>query len=121
MKEKIALPIDKESVSAHFGHAEQFVLYDVEDNKIVNTKKETPPPHEPGSIPRWLHALGATTVITGGMGQKAISLFQESGIQVLSAPAGSAHAQVINDYLAGKLGTPAGGCKGHSHSHQGCH
>ncbi|MCK7542001.1 MAG: hypothetical protein MZV63_69485 [Marinilabiliales bacterium] len=34
-----------------------------------------PRPHEPGLLPGWLAEKGVTDVIAGGMGQRAIGLF----------------------------------------------
>ena len=36
-----------------------------------------PPEHRPGVYPRWVAALGVTDVIAGGIGQRAIDLFNE--------------------------------------------
>lgn len=34
-------------------------------------------PHEPGFLPVWLALQGVTHIIAGGMGQRAISLFNQ--------------------------------------------
>jgi len=38
----------------HFGHCEQFALIEVDEheNKVLSTEVLTPPPHEPGVLPR---------------------------------------------------------------------
>jgi hypothetical protein len=61
---------------------------EVEGNEI--TKKETlvPPAHEPGVLPAWLHDLGASVIIAGGMGGRAIDLFMQNSFNVIiGAPA----------------------------------
>jgi MinD superfamily P-loop ATPase len=81
----------------HFGHCEQFAFVEVAENDghAMQTTLVTPPPHEPGLLPRWLHEQGVTLVIAGGMGQRAQQLFVQSGIQVLvGAPAETPEALV---------------------------
>ena len=45
---KIAIPLTNGQLSAHFGHCGQFGIYEVDDGKIIASKLETPPAHEPG-------------------------------------------------------------------------
>ncbi|NLX99973.1 MAG: chromosome partitioning protein ParA, partial [Rhodopirellula sp.] len=51
---KIAIPLANGRLSMHFGHCEQFALVeaDAQSGKILDTKLITPPPHEPGVLPR---------------------------------------------------------------------
>ncbi|MBC8489043.1 MAG: chromosome partitioning protein ParA, partial [Bacteroidetes bacterium] len=55
---KIAIPLTGGKLSAHFGHCEQFGIYEVDDENIITSELVTPPPHEPGVFPKWLHELG---------------------------------------------------------------
>ena len=84
---KIAIPMAGGRLCMHFGHCEQFALVDVDEigGKLTNTTLVTPPPHEPGLLPRWLHEQGATVIIAGGMGQRAQQLFSQSGVKVVVA------------------------------------
>ena len=79
---KFAIPIADGKLTAHFGHCKEFAMVEVEDQKILGTEMLDPPPHEPGVLPRWLKEQGANVVIAGGMGQRAIELFNQAGIQV---------------------------------------
>lgn len=105
MNMKIAIPVDDGRLSPHFGHCREFALYEVDPKtrKILSQATEAAPPHEPGVLPRWLHGLGATVVIAGGMGQRAQQLFEQAGIQVVvGAPADDA-AKVVAGFLDGSL------------------
>ena len=83
MKKLVAIPVDQVGIlDAHFGHCKFFALVKVENGEIVSEEKIIPPPHEPGLLPRWLSEKGATDIIAGGMGQKAILLFNQSGVNV---------------------------------------
>ena len=82
---KIAVPLANGLLAMHFGHCQQFALVDVDDEtkQITQTSELTPPPHEPGVLPMWLHEQGADVIIAGGMGNRAQSLFAQNGIQVV--------------------------------------
>jgi len=75
----------------------------VEDSKIVASKLETTPAHEPGAFPRWLSKLGVNLVLAGGMGNRAISLFNSQGIDVCVGVSGSQPNDIIATYLDDKL------------------
>ena len=70
-KLRIAIPTVSGSLCQHFGHCEQFALLDVdaENKTILKTTMVTPPPHEPGLLPTWLHEQGAHVIIASGMGE----------------------------------------------------
>jgi predicted Fe-Mo cluster-binding NifX family protein len=70
----------------------------------------TPPPHEPGTFPKWLHEQGATIIIAGGTGSRAQSLFGENGIQVVVGVAGGEPDFIVGEFLAGRLAKGANIC-----------
>ena len=109
---KIAVPITNGVLSSHFGHCEQFVLFDVgSDGKTMGGRQVlTPPPHEPGTFPKWLHEQGATVIIAGGMGSRAQSLFGQNGIQVMVGVAGGEPDLIVQEFLAGRLAAGANIC-----------
>ena len=96
----------------HFGHCEQFALVDADEKtkKITGQKMLTPPPHEPGVLPKWLHEQGANVIISGGMGQRAQSLFAENGIKVVVGAPAETPEQLVSHYLAGTLVSGANVC-----------
>ena len=83
MKKKIAVPIDENGIlDGHFGHCKYFALISVENKNIVAEETVTPPPHEPGVLPKWLAQNGVTDVLAGGMGQKAVQIFNYNDVNV---------------------------------------
>jgi len=88
---KIAIPLAEGSLAMHFGHCDQFAVMDVdEEGNVVSREDKTPPAHEPGVLPAWLHELGVTHIIAGGMGSRAQGLFRQNGIEVIvGAPFGT--------------------------------
>lgn len=103
MKKKIAIPIVNNRLSSHFGHCEHFAIIDVENNKIISESSIVPPPHEPGILPPWLAKQGATDIIAGGMGQRAIQLFEQNNITVCLGAPNKTAKEITQDYIEGKL------------------
>ncbi|HOK02001.1 MAG TPA: NifB/NifX family molybdenum-iron cluster-binding protein [Spirochaetota bacterium] len=109
---KIAVPVADNRLCMHFGHCEQFILFDVdrENKKILSQSSITPPPHEPGLLPRWLSEKGVSCVLAGGMGARAISLFKEKGVEVITGAPALEPSDVVNKFLDGSLVTGANTC-----------
>jgi predicted Fe-Mo cluster-binding NifX family protein len=107
---KFAIPMADGKLTAHFGHCEKFALVDVENNEIKNKEVLTPPPHEPGVLPKWLHELGANVIIAGGMGQRAIQLFQENEIEVVIGAPALEPEILVKQYLSNTLKSGANIC-----------
>ena len=102
---RIAIPLVDGKLSQHFGHCEKFAIIqiDKERKEIASRQDVTPPAHEPGVLPKWLHGMDVDVVIAGGMGQRAQQLFAENQIEVIvGAPAESAE-EIIAAYLKDAL------------------
>jgi Mrp family chromosome partitioning ATPase/predicted Fe-Mo cluster-binding NifX family protein len=100
---RFAVPMAQGKLSLHFGHCDSFALVDAEDGKVVSREDVAAPDHQPGLLPRWLAEKGANVIIAGGMGQRAIALFAEQGIEVaVGAPRGEPE-DLVKAYLAGTL------------------
>ena len=117
MEKCIALPLKGGVLCAHFGHCEEFAIVKVVDNKITEVKMLTPPEHAPGLYPRWVASFGVTDVIAGGMGQKAINLFNEQNINAFVGAPLEYPETLVNDFIAGKLDLNANYCD-HDANHQ---
>ena len=107
---------------AHFGHCQQFAIVEVSDNAVKQIEMLTPPEHVPGLYPRWVAGFGVTDVIGGGMGQKAIDLFNEQNINVFIGAPLKAAEELVNDFINNKLALTANYCNhdskhGHNCSH----
>jgi len=101
----IAIPLTGGRLCMHFGHCEQFALFDVdtESEEILYSREVTPPPHEPGLLPRWLHEKKVNLVITGGLGQRAQDLFAERGVAVIVGAPAEPPENLVQSYLDGDL------------------
>ena len=102
---KFAIHLAEGKLTAHFGHCQEFAIVYVEDNKITNKETKVPPPHEPGVLPRWLHQQGTNVIIAGGMGARALELFAENGIKVMTGAPSLAPEELVQQYLDSTLQT----------------
>ena len=111
MNRRIAVPADANGIlDAHFGHCRFFMLLETENNEIIDEKKLVPPPHEPGLLPRWLAEQGATDVVAGGMGQRAIQIFNQHGVNVfVGAPQLPAN-ELVKGFLDNSISFRANYC-----------
>ena len=109
---KIAIPVADGKLAMHFGHCEQFALINVDEQekKILGTEYLTPPPHEPGVLPRWLHEQGANMIIAGGMGNRAQQLFTQNQIGVVVGAPSDTPEKIVEAYIAGNLETSGNLC-----------
>jgi predicted Fe-Mo cluster-binding NifX family protein len=107
---KIAIPIAEGKLTAHFGHAAEFAIVRVEGQEIKGKELLTPPPHEPGVLPGWLHELGVEVIIAGGMGQRALSLFGDNSIKVVTGAANHTPEELVKQYLTNTLVTGENVC-----------
>jgi ATP-binding protein involved in chromosome partitioning len=102
---KIAIPVAGGILCAHFGHCQQFAIVEVDEKnkEIKGVQTLNPPAHEPGVLPQWLGEMGVDMIIAGGMGGRAIQLFNQRNVRVhIGAPAGKPE-DIVNDYLHNRL------------------
>lgn len=105
MKKLIAVPMTNGQLSAHFGHCEQFSIITIDGGKIVNEDLITPPPHEPGLLPKFLSEKGVNVIIAGGMGSRAQELFTQNNIEVNYGVSAATSRELVEKYLAENLVT----------------
>ena len=115
---KIAVASENNMVTGHFGHCENFMIFNAEDNKIVGTESVPNPGHKPGFLPNYLNDMGVNVIISGGMGGGAIDIFNQHNIEVIIGAAGPSE-EAAKSYLAGELKSTGSVCHEHSH-HDEC-
>jgi len=106
-KMRIAIPVAQDKLSLHFGHCDQFALFDIDDKlkKVKSRNDIIPPAHAPGVLPQWLRENDVNVIIAGGMGQRAQQLFVQNDIKVVIGATSNSPEEIVSDYLAGKLET----------------
>ena len=114
---KIAVAAMGSTVSGHFGHCENFNIYEAEDGRVVSSESVPNPGHRPGFLPNFLADRGVQVIIAGGMGGGAVDIFNERGVEVIVGATGDA-AAAVEAYLKGELKSPGSICHQHEHAHE---
>ena len=120
-KMKIAVTYENGQVYQHFGHTEQFKIYDAEDGKIVNSEIADTNGTGHGALAGFLKDMGVDVLICGGIGGGARNALGEAGIRLYPGASGEADLQV-EAFLKGNLSyDPETTCNHHHHQEgQGC-
>jgi len=114
MEKVIAIPMQSGKLCEHFGHCEYFSIVSVKDGQVADIKEVVPPEHVPGLYPKWVAGMGATDVIAGGMGQKAVSLFNAQNINAFVGAPIKGAKELVEDFLNNRLSLSANYCN-HDH------
>lgn len=113
---KIAVTYENGEVFQHFGHTEQFKVYEVEDGKIISSEIVDTNGQGHGALAGFLFNSGIDVLICGGIGGGARNALAEAGIQLYPGAMGNADAQV-KSFLKGTLSyDPDTMCSHHSHA-----
>lgn len=127
---KIAVTYENGNVFQHFGHSEQFKLYEAEDGKVVSSEVVDTNGSGHGALAGFLSARGVDALICGGIGGGARSALAEAGIALYAGVQGSADAAVeallggtlnySSEANCGHHGHGEGHDCGHHHGGSGC-
>ena len=115
---RIAVASEKDMVTEHFGHCENFNIFDIENNEIVKMDSIPNPGHKPGFLPNYLNDLGVNVIISGGMGGGAVQIFTEKSIEIVVGASGNAQ-EAVKAFLSGNLKSTGSVCHEHQH-HDEC-
>ncbi len=115
---RLAIARTGNEAAQHFGYCDNFVIYDIEGNKVINQSILQNPGHSPGVLPPFLHQQGVHVVIAGGMGQRARDLFAENNIHTITGLTGTVD-QILGAYLSNTLQATNETCshEGHDDEH----
>lgn len=116
---RIAVTYENGEIFQHFGHTEQFKVYDVEDNKIVSSQVLDTNGSGHGALAGILQALNVNVLICGGIGGGAQMALSQAGIKLYGGVSGNAD-NAVNALLGGTLDfNPDVKCSHHEHEHGG--
>lgn len=115
---RIAVTYEDGQVFQHFGHTEQFKVYDVENGQIVNAVVVPTNGSGHGALAGFLTQMKVNALICGGIGGGARAALDEAGILLYPGVTGEADAAAAA-LAAGNLQyDPNTMC---SHHHEGGH
>ena len=114
---RIAVTYENGEIFQHFGHTEQFKLYDVSDGKIVGERIVPTNGSGHGALAGFLKAAQVDALICGGIGMGAQNALAEAGIALYGGVTGSADA-AAKALAEGVLRfDPDAKCDHHGHEH----
>ena len=114
---RIAVTYENGEIFQHFGHTEQFKLYDIENSQVVRSQIVDTNGQGHGALAGFLTEAGADVLICGGIGGGAQSALATAGIKLYGGVSGAAD-EAVEAYLAGKLDyNPDVRCSHHEHEH----
>lgn len=110
---KIAVSCNREQIWPHFGHCENFMIYETENGKIISEQSVPNSGHKPGFLPNFLADIGVKVIISGGMGGGAVDIFNGHDVEVVLGTQGDAKL-AVEAYLHGELESTGSICHEHS-------
>ncbi|MBR3020356.1 MAG: DUF134 domain-containing protein [Clostridia bacterium] len=114
---RIAVTYESGEIFQHFGHSEQFKLYDVEDGKIVREQVVGSNGNGHGALAGFLQAVKVDALICGGIGMGAQMALADAGIRLYAGVQGSAD-EAARNLAEGTLEyDPEARCDHHEHHH----
>ncbi len=111
---KIAVTYDYGEVFQHFGHTEQFKLYDVEDGKVISSEIVGADGSGHEALADLLAEKGVDVLICGGIGEGAAAALSEAGIVLCAGASGDAD-EAVAAWLLGQLENSGVNCDHHDH------
>lgn len=116
---KIAVTYANGMIFQHFGHTQQFKIYEVQDSRIISSEVFDTNGNGHGALAGFLSALNVDVLICGGIGGGAQMALAQAGIQLFGGCFGDADT-AVEDFLADNLRfNPNVRCDHHDHHGEG--
>lgn len=121
---RIAVTYEEGKIFQHFGHTEEFKIYEVEDGKVITSEVIDSNGSGHGALAELLGANDIDVLICGGIGGGAQAALMECGIELCAGASGDADT-AVEMYLKGELENTGANCDHHSggcghHEDGGC-
>lgn len=113
---RIAVTYDNGQVFGHFGKTESFKVYEVENDKVINSEIIESNGAGHGALAGLLADNAIDVLICGGIGGGAMAALEENGIEICAGAEGDTD-KVIEAYLKGELESAGVTCNHHGEGH----
>ena len=115
---RIAVTYENGEIFQHFGHTEQFKLYDIEDGRIIGEQILDSDGNGHCALAGLLQTAKVDALICGGIGMGAIMALSDSGIRVYPGVQGRSD-DVARAFAKGRLEyNPEARCDPHGQHHE---
>ena len=106
---RVAISTDGDIVAQHFGHCPSYTIVEIEGGAIQSRELIANPGHQPGFLPGYLADRGVQCIVTGGMGGRAQTLFDERGVAVVVGVSGTVE-ETLQALARGELESGESSC-----------
>ena len=113
---KIAVTYDNGMVFQHFGHTEQFKIYEITDGAVTSAEVIGTNGSGHEALASFLKDLSVDVLICGGIGAGAQKALAAQGIEMCAGAAGNAE-RAVAAYLRGELVDTGVNCDHHDEEH----
>ena len=113
---RIAVTYENGQVFQHFGHTQEFKIYEVEDGKVVSSEIIGSDGQGHGALAGLLSNKSIDVLICGGIGGGAQAALSEQGIELCAGASGDVDA-AVEAYLKGELVNSGVNCNHHGEGH----
>ena len=114
---KIAVTYENGKIFQHFGHTEEFKIYEIQDGKVIASEVVPTNGSGHGALAGFLTANGVGALICGGIGPGAQMALAEMGISLYAGVAGSADTAVQALLMGCLQYSTSANCNHHDHDH----
>jgi predicted Fe-Mo cluster-binding NifX family protein len=115
---KIAVPTVGDQVDQHFGHCEKFSIFTIEDQAIKAVEYMASPAGCgcKSNMATTLAQSGVKVLIAGGIGNGAVNVLANNGIETVKGASGAAIG-AVESFLRGELVDSGDICAAHGSDH----
>ncbi len=118
-KMRIAVTYENGEIFQHFGHSEQFKIYETADGKVLSAEVLDTNGSGHGALAGFLKDYSVDALICGGIGMGAQNALSEAGITLYGGVSGNAD-EAVEALLKGNLNfNSEATCSHHEHEHHG--
>ena len=119
---KIAVPTTQNNmVDAHFGHCEFYTIFTIDENKNIEKKEILQSPQGCGcksDIAGILSQMGIKIMLAGNMGEGAVNVLSNHGIDVYRGCTGDV-TELVKEFVNGHVNDSGETCDHHDHHEEG--
>ncbi|XMB87178.1 NifB/NifX family molybdenum-iron cluster-binding protein [Mycoplasmatota bacterium WC44] len=113
---KVAVAVNNNNVSKHFGKTEGFMLFDIQNKEVISREYYNNSINSGCGITSELTDLGVKSLVVGGMGENAKRKVEAQNIEVYLTNSVSIE-KVVEDFINGKLNKEDNLYLVHQHNH----
>jgi len=100
---KVAIPTIKNKLSDQFDNCSQYVIYEIENKKVMNKKQTTLDKSKIASLTNWVEEMHITDLIVHSIDKASVSYFSDTKINLFIGVAINSPENLIDEYLSGSL------------------